>query len=125
MGKEEKNGQTGVCQYCGQSMIIQTVGDDLTQGELDAKATDLCNCPEAQSERRKRERRERIDHYVKKHFDPDLREFIKRAIKMVEDQDVSDFNVKLTDDRMVKIWLDSDAYIHVKVKKVEDEELKV
>lgn len=125
MGKEEKNGQTGVCQYCGQSMIIQTVGDNLTQGELDAKATDLCNCPEAQSERRKRERKEKVDKFVKKHFSPELSSLIHYAIKMVEQQDLVEYQSKLPDDRIVKIWLDNDQYLRIKIKKTEDEELKV
>lgn len=121
---EEMQGNKGFCAYCGQAVFIQTVGE-VGQDELDRMATDKCMCPEAQSERRKKERKEKIDRYVKKHFDVDMKPFVERLIKMVEEQDLTNVTLQLPDDRVCKIWLDSDSYLHIKVKKTDDDELKV
>ena len=67
MSDEEKM-PIGKCRFCGQTAIIQTVGE-ISQDERDIMATDKCMCPEAQSERRKKERREAIEKFVRKNFD--------------------------------------------------------
>lgn len=116
--------KTGACAYCGQTMMIETVGE-LSQEEIDMMVTDKCKCPQASEERRKKERKEKIDKFVKRNFEPDIAMFIKNVIRMIEEQDLSDFVIKLPDDRAVKIWLDYDYFLHIKVKKNLDEELKV
>lgn len=120
----EMEPKTGTCRYCGQSVFIDTQ-EDLSPHDLDMMATDKCTCPEAQSERRKRERKEKLDKFVKKHFSPEISNLIHYVIKMVEEADLVDFQVKLPDDRIVKIWLDNDQYLRIKIKKTEDEELKI
>lgn len=121
---EEMQGNKGFCAYCGQAVFIQTVGE-VGQDELDRMATDKCMCPQAQSERRKKERKEKIGKYVDKHFDVNMGLFIESLIKMVEDQELTNVTLQLPDERVCKIWLDSDSYLHIKVKKVDDDELKV
>lgn len=116
--------QQGTCDYCGQSMTLQTVGE-LSQAELDAMVTDKCNCPEAKSARRKKERKERIDSFVKKHFDPEVGNLIYNVIPMVEQSDLTNFSVTLPDERTVKIWVDADAYLRIKIKKTSEEDLQV
>jgi hypothetical protein len=46
--------QYGTCIYCGQSIMLYPLQDDLPQEELDKMATEKCKCPDA--ERVKRER---------------------------------------------------------------------
>lgn len=46
--------QYGTCRYCGQSIMLYPLNDDLSQKELDKMATEKCKCPDA--ERLKRER---------------------------------------------------------------------
>ena len=114
---------TGKCHYCGQSVFIQTVGE-LTQMELDNMATDKCMCPEAQSERRKRERKEKIEEYIKKHFSSQLGDFVRQAIDMVESYEADKISVNW-DYKTCTIWMDSDSWLHLKIQHREDDELKV
>ena len=116
--------KTGTCAYCGQSTIIETVGD-VTQTERDQMATDQCNCPQAQSERRKKIRKEKIEAYIDKHFeDQDVRILVREIIDLVEHSQIGTTTFALGEEKTVKIWVDSDAWLHVKVKKTEDEEFK-
>ena len=114
---------TGVCQYCGQSQVVETVGES-TQAERDAIATDRCTCSEAQSERRKKERREKIKLYIQKHFTPERADLVRGAIKLVENNDLDKVSLNY-DSKTCTIWLDADAYLHLKVQKRDEDELKV
>ena len=121
---DKENMPIGRCRFCGQTAIINTVGE-ISQDERDIMATDRCMCQDAQSERRKKERREKIEKYVKKHFEPDMGHFIHRLVHMVGDNELTDVTLNLPDERVVKIWVDANAYIHIRVKKATEDELKV
>ena len=114
----------GFCPFCGQAVFIETVGE-LPQKELDEMAAQKCMCSQAQSERRKKERKKKIDEYVKKHFDPELRQLIYAVIPMVEQSDLVKFSCVLPDDRTVTMWMDSDEYLRIRVKTTSEEDLKV
>lgn len=123
--------KTGTCRYCGQSVIVKLDGilaaTHMNESDLDNLASDQCMCLEAQSARRKRKRQESIEKFVNKHFDSDVASFIHYAIKKIEkaDADLVELTCKLPDDRLVKIWRDNDQYLRIKIKKTEDEELKI
>lgn len=117
--------RTGVCRFCGQSVMVEAMGGE-TQEELDQLATDKCMCPDAQTERRREARKAKIEAYIEKHFiDGDIKNFVKVALELVEKSRIGATTFALDEERTVKIWVDSDAYLHIKVKKTEDEELKV
>jgi len=116
---------TGTCRYCGQSVLVSNAPVGASEHDLDMLATDQCMCPEAQSERRKKERKEKIEKFINKHFDPELIDLINAVILMIEQSGLVEFTCKLPDERNVKIWLDNDAYLRIKIKKTEDEELKI
>lgn len=113
----------GTCKYCGQTAMITTVGE-VSQAELDCMATDRCMCSEASSERRKKERKEKLREYIRKTFDEPLDKFIHDAFELVDDVHVDDVTIKIGS-RSIKIWRDSDLYTHIKTKRTEDEEFKV
>ena len=113
----------GTCKYCGQTAMITTVAE-VSQAELDCMATDKCMCQEAQSERRKKERKEKLREYIRKTFDEPLDKFIHDAFEIVDDQHVDDVTIK-TGSKSIKIWRDSDLFTHIKTKRTEDEEFKV
>ena len=79
---EEMKPKTGTCAFCGQSVFVDTIGE-VTQAELDSMATDKCMCPDAQSERRKKERKAKIEAYINKHFNERIGKFVREAIAMV------------------------------------------
>lgn len=113
----------GFCRFCGQSRVIYTVGE-MQQAELDDMATEQCTCAGAEADRREKNRKEKVNKYVQKHFDPELRNLIYGIIPMVEQKDLLKVTLALPDDRTTNIWLDSDDYLRIKVKKTSEEELK-
>ena len=119
--KEEKQ-MIGKCAYCGQTKFIQTLGE-VSQAELDAMATDQCLCFEAQTQKRKKAREAKVMEYVKFVTDKMI-EYILASIKMLEDGNIQEFTIKLDIDKVCKIWVDNDNYLHIRIKKTEDDELK-
>ena len=122
MAENELN-NVGTCAFCGQTATIETVGE-VTQEQLDAMATDRCKCPEAQSEKRKKERRAKIDAYIQRHFNVSMEQFVQDAIKLVENAVVDKVSLNYNS-KTCTIWLDSDAWLHLKIQHREDDELKV
>lgn len=120
---ETENKNVGTCAFCGQTAIINTVGD-VSQAELDAMATDKCMCKEAQSERRKKERRQKIEKYVGKHFTKEKADFVNAAIALVEGFEFDKISMNY-DAKTCTIWMDADSYLHIKIQHREDDELKV
>ena len=81
--ENEEVAQIGYCDFCHQGMTIQTVGE-VTQERLNIIATYKCQCPEAKSERRKIERREKVNKYVENNFTEDAVPTIKALVELVE-----------------------------------------
>lgn len=122
MSDEEKK-NIGTCAYCGQTAIIDTVGE-VSQAELDSMATDKCMCKEAQSERRKNERRAKITAYIDKHFNLEVAGMVTKAVELVETYAVDKVSINM-DSKTYTIWMDADSWLHIKMQKREDDELKV
>lgn len=122
MSDEEKK-NIGTCAYCGQTAIIDTVGE-VSQAELDSMATDKCMCKEAQSERRKKERRAKITAYIDKHFNLEVAGMVTKAVELVETYAVDKVSINM-DSKTYTIWMDADSWLHIKMQKREDDELKV
>lgn len=114
----------GFCPYCGQGILIKTEHSVETQEELDQMAADRCMCSDAQTAKLKKSRRQKIDDYLKKHFDENMGDHIKDTIELVENYDIDKATYTLGA-RNVSIWIDADAYLHVKIKHKSDDELKV
>lgn len=45
-------------------------------------------------------------------------------IDAVEDDTFEEVTVKLYKDKIVKIWKDADIFLHIRIKRTEDDELK-
>lgn len=123
---EKKKEKIGTCVYCGQTRIIETIGDvDLTQAELDAMVTERCVCPPAQEEKRKKARKKKINDFVTKKFNsPKLQEEIFTIIASVEDDTFEEVTLKLYPDLNVRIWKNSYSNLLIKIKRMENDELK-
>lgn len=80
---EQNEAQTGYCEYCHQGQLIETVGE-CSQERLNEIATEKCSCPEAKIERRKKERREKVDKYIKNNFCEDAVPAMKGLVELVE-----------------------------------------
>lgn len=122
----EENKNTGTCKFCGQTSIVETVGES-TQEERDLIATERCKCPEADAERRRAERDAKIHEFIDKHFSYDQQEIVEYLMSLVKkhyENGIDEFSFK-SGCKQTRIWIDSDSYIHIKTKKTEDDELKI
>lgn len=120
--KELKN--VGTCAYCGQTRVIETLGE-VTQKELDRMATERCLCQGAQEEKRKKARKAKIKEFVERKFPfGNLSIEMLEIVDAVEDNTFEEITIKLYKDKIVKIWKDSDNYLHIRIKRTEDDELK-
>lgn len=123
MSEEIKN--IGTCEFCGQTRVIETLGGiALPQAELDRTATELCKCEGAQAEKRRIERKRKINDYVSKHFRAEQIGAIKTIIESVERQEFEKVRVNL-DGKTADFWLDAQIMLHMKVKKVDEDEVTV
>ena len=120
--KELKN--VGTCAYCGQTRAIETLGE-VTQKELDRMATERCVCQGAQEEKKKKARKAKIDEFINKKFPyGKLAGEIHSLVDVIEDNTFEEITAKLYKDKLCKIWKDSDNYLHIRIKRTEDDELK-
>lgn len=117
----------GTCIYCGQSMIFE--GVHATQEELDAMATQQCNCTEAMVARKKkqdaedaeRERLRRIEgalYNAENLFDelPEARELVKRAIPALVDFKLK--KVTISDGEVTaSVWRDANGKVTVEKRR--------
>ena len=131
MSDEENREQISTCKFCGQTKMIQTVAP-VSQAELDNMATDMCMCPEADKERRKKERKAKIDVFINNNFkDEELKEDIHGAIDMIWDSEHKrkhthqSITLQPSEDETIKIWKDADFNLRIKAKTVDNCELKV
>ena len=131
MSDEEKKEQIGTCKYCGQTKMIQTIAP-VSQAELDNMATDMCLCPEAEKERRKKERKAKIDAFINHNFKSEwLKNDIYGAIDMIWDAEHKregthqSITLQPSEDETIKIWKDADYNLRIKAKTVDNCELKV
>lgn len=68
----DKNGKIGICAFCGQTRVIETIGE-VSQLELDRMATERCLCGEAQAEKRKKARKAKINEFIQRKFPDEKR----------------------------------------------------
>lgn len=104
----EKIEKIGTCAYCGQTRVIETIGE-VTQAELDVMATERCLCKEAQDEKRKKAREAKIKEFIHKKIPYEkLAGEILMLVDCVLDSTFEDVTIKLYNDKVVRIWKDSD-----------------
>ena len=75
----------GVCRFCGQSKMIQTVGD-VSQDKLNEIATNECFCDGAVLWRKKEQRKADIEKFLDG-VPEDSRGLFKTAINYIEEDD--------------------------------------
>ena len=87
--------QTGTCIYCGQTMIMATVGH-ASKEQLDKWATEKCTCKEAREAqekvRAKRTAEDNIIRLFRENF-PETEAIMKEALVYIENEDVAKVTV--------------------------------
>jgi transcriptional regulator with XRE-family HTH domain len=124
---DEGDVSMGTCLYCGQSMIFE--GVHATQEELDAMATQQCNCEEAKIARKKkqdeedkeRERLRRIEAAIcnaENLFEemPEARDLVKKAIPALVDFALK--KVTISDGEVTaSVWRDANGKVTVEKRR--------
>lgn len=124
MQNENEGAQTGYCEFCHQGQLIQTIGE-CSQDRLNELATEKCSCSEAKSFRRQKERREKIDKYIKAQFTEETAPTIKDIVQLVEHGALTQVVVTGLTGWKTTIKTDKDGYlVTTKKKTVEGEPLR-
>lgn len=115
---------SGSCEYCGQHKMIEVEDANLTKAEVDALVTDQCDCPQAKSERRKKETADKIARYIDSEVEPQAKELVSRAVDVVRNYGADSVTVKTNDGWTIKVHLDKDAYLCFDCKKASSKKAK-
>lgn len=116
--------QMGVCRFCGQTAIVNVLGDD--PEILNEAATKTCTCPSAQAWRRKLDREKKVKEFLDIYFDfAEDEDFIRAAIDAVElwDGGISAVTVEMHNGWKHKITL-KDVDLIIKSTKTEKKDFR-
>lgn len=113
-------GSSGCCEYCGQTVLLDG-GDNLpfplTEAELNEMATKKCSCPQAKSERRKAETREKINEFIETEVAEEARDFVRAAVDMIKGYQCDSICLQTNDGWKVTVKLNKDSEIVFSCKK--------
>lgn len=126
----EINDKLGTCRFCGQTRVINTIGD-VSQDKRDEMATELCDCPGALSDARKKARSEKIKRWADKTYeDESMRDLINRLIWHLEqlyeqpEAAIESVQIKELDGHVLTMKLNNDLDLLVSRKLTTAEEIK-
>lgn len=114
---------TGTCKHCGQSRLIQTVGE-ITQERADEIASKECDCPGAKVERNRQSKIKKANEWAQQRFEntPEVISLFEEAFRSVTNHEAEKVTIKDNHSWTHVIQLDSDGYLNIKSsKKVEEE----
>lgn len=111
---------SGCCEYCGQSLAME-FPDDMPitpkEWELNEMATQKCYCPQAKSERRKAETREKINEFIETEVAEEVRDFVRAAVDMIKGYQCDSICLQTNDGWKVTVKLNKDSEIVFSCKK--------
>ena len=112
---------SGVCEYCGQSMVINEdkypLVDPQDQEAIDSIVTGLCDCPKAKSERRKEETKEKIERFIEDEIEEEAQDFVRAAVDLVKSSQCDSVTIQTNDGWKVGVSLNKDYEIVFTCKK--------
>lgn len=97
--------QTGECIYCGQTYQIDAIRE-LTEEELNLKATELCDCEKAKAAAKEKETISVIDDLFKEKY-PDTAEILKAAVLPIKAGEMQEIQVKVSNCTKAKLFIDA------------------
>ena len=114
---EENDVKVGFCDFCGQWQQFPDVTVDCTQEELNELATDKCNCTEAKTFKRQKERRIRVNKYIKENFTDETIPTIEDLVKLVENGEFDQVSISHCDGWKSTMKTDKDGYLVITKKR--------
>lgn len=113
----------GTCKYCGQTRLVQTVGD-ITQAKADEIASEQCDCQGAKVEQNRQRKIKKANEWAEQRFEntPEVISLFKESIRSITNREVEKVSIKDNHSWTHVVQLDSDGYLNIKSsKKVEEE----
>ena len=120
---KEKIKSTGVCRYCGSLRIVNAAAE-MTQTELDAIASEECDCDQAKFERDKQTKKEiaiaNLNTLIGDRH-PKAAEGLTKAIPFLQDYIFTEVSVKLNDISKVQMKMnDKGSIVITKTDTIKD-----
>ena len=108
---------SGCCEYCGQHKVIEVEDGNLTEAEINALVTDQCNCPQAKTERRKAESKQKIEDFIENECAPEARELLRAAVELLRSSQADSVSIQTNDGWKVAVKRNKDYEIVFTCKK--------
>ena len=112
---------SGSCEYCGQSMVISEkkypLIDPDDQRQIDEVVTSLCDCPQAKSERRKEETKQKIEEFIENECAPEAGDFLRAAVELIRTSQADSVSIQTNDGWKVTVKRNKDYEIVFTCKK--------
>ncbi len=112
----------GTCKYCGQTRLIQTIGE-ISQDKADEIASQECDCTGSKVEQNRLSKINKANEWAEQRFEnnPEVLDLFREVFRSVTNNEVEKVSLKV-DSWTHNVFLDSDGYLNVKSsKKVEEE----
>lgn len=109
----DKSQRGGICKYCRQVIMVEAP-EEWPAAEVNQKATEQCDCPDAKRERNRRKRMQKAGEWARARFsenDGQL-QMVCLAIKTVFDSDFDKVTIK-TGREVFRIDVDKDGMIRI------------
>lgn len=93
----EDTKQMGVCRFCGQTFMFETISGEASDKQLEEYATQKCNCPEARAYQGVLEAKDKASRNIKILFEhyPAAAEILEEAIEPVAGGAIKSITVNL------------------------------
>ena len=106
----EDEKQFGTCKHCGQTMLIQTVGE-VSQARLDEIASTTCQCAGAELQRKIEQRKEDLERFLDKEVPEFSRPFFEETIRTMQymETEIEFISIKTSDGWTTKFNLNNDG----------------
>ena len=97
MSNYEDTRQMGVCRFCGQTFMIETISGEASDAQLEEHATQMCNCPEAKAYQGVLEAKDKAIRNIKVLFEkvPAAADLLEAAVEPVAGGAVKSITVNL------------------------------
>lgn len=106
----EDEKQFGTCKHCGQTMLIQTVGE-VSQARLDEIASTTCKCAGAELQRKIEQRKEDLERFLDKEVPEFSRPFFEETIRTMQylETEIEFISIKTSDGWTTKFNVNGDG----------------
>lgn len=113
--------KTGICRFCNQMRLVE-VNENASGEEVNNKATEECDCPEAEHERDHKRKIENVNWNIQSLIEedgrPDVAEILYAAAETMVNANIKKVAVNINAETTVSMSRDGDGKITVEKKRI-------